>query len=332
MTSPKTDTSRLPSAFFYRKLHSFLGIFLVLYLIFHLLTNSQAALMFGDDAAGFIHDVNFIHSLPYLIVIEIFLLGVPFLIHMIWGVRYLLYAAPNSWRGDGTVPSLPEYGRNKAYTWQRITSWILLFAIIGHVVHMRILNYPTYAKIGEHHYYMNRFDIDSGIYTLAARLGVTLYDRSLVNQDHRLLEQGILPPHLLKSDQGVEVGQPPTNVREALVAQQKVQARAWLKALEERPLGPGQVMGISSDIGSVMLLMVREVFRDPTMMILYTIFVLAACFHAFNGLWTSLIVWGVTLSTRSMKQALVATKILMVLVAFLGLISIWGTYWLNLKT
>jgi len=80
-----------------------------------------------------------------------------------------------------------------------------------------------------------------------------------------------------------------------------------------------------------MLLVVRETFKWPLMMVLYTIFVLSACFHAFNGLWTSLITWGVSLTERSQKMMRGLANTLMIVVAFLGLAAIWGTYWVNLR-
>ena len=125
-------TPALPNAFVWRRLHSFLGIWLVLFLIEHLVTNSQAALIIGDDGNGFVRGVNLIMSLPYLHVIEVVLIGVPFAVHIVWGIKYLRTSKSNSFGGDGSKPSLGQYGRNRAYTWQRITSWILLLGIILH--------------------------------------------------------------------------------------------------------------------------------------------------------------------------------------------------------
>ena len=79
-----TSETAIPKAFVKKRIHSITGIFLVLYLIEHLLVNSQAALFIGDNGQGFVHAVNSIDDLPYLPVIEIFLLGVPILAHMWW--------------------------------------------------------------------------------------------------------------------------------------------------------------------------------------------------------------------------------------------------------
>ena len=90
------STRQLPKAFIWRRLHSLTGLWLVIFLIEHLLTNSQAALWIGDDGSGFVRGVNLIKSLPYLRAIEIFLLGMPIVLHLIWGIIYLRTGDANS--------------------------------------------------------------------------------------------------------------------------------------------------------------------------------------------------------------------------------------------
>ena len=92
-----------------------------------------------------------------------------------------------------------------------------------------------------------------------------------------------------------------------------------------------QIVAKAKTPGKAMLLMVRETFKSPLMAALYSIFVLAAAFHAFNGFWTSLITWGVVLSYRSQKAFLPICWVGVALLAFLGLAAIWGSYWLNLR-
>ncbi len=261
----------IPKAFIWRRLHSLTGLFFSLYLFEHLLVNSQAALWIGDDGSGFVRAVNSIQELPYLHFIEIFLLGVPILIHMAWGIHYLQSSAPNSWASDGTKPSLPEYPRNRAYTWQRITSWLLLVGVIAHVIQMRIVEYPV--KAGEKSY-MVRLNYDKGLETLAPRLN--------------------------------------------------------FKLLDAGPLKPGQKIAVAPNFGTAELLMVRETFKWPLMLALYTVFVLSACFHGFNGFWSFMIRWGVTLNVSSQRLMRIFSTALMALVAFWGLAAIWGTYWINL--
>ena len=152
-----------------------------------MLVNSQAALLLGDNARGFVDGVNAIHNLPYLQVIEIFLLGFPIAIHGVLGVKYLLTAKFNSVGSDGTKPAM-KYGRNRAFTWQRLTSWVLLVGIILHVAKFRFIDYPDSVNQGENSYYFIPVTVDKGLYTVAARLGVTLYSSNEITAERKEFE------------------------------------------------------------------------------------------------------------------------------------------------
>ncbi len=285
-----TDPTAIPAPFLWRRIHSLTGLFFTLYLFEHLLINSQAALWLGGDGSGFVEAVDAIHRLPFLPFIEIFLLGVPIALHTFLGVRYLLTAESNSSTTDGSKPSLPEYSRNKAYTWQRITSWILLLGLIFHVIHMRFVEYPASTNEGYEHLYMIRVQEDEKLKSLSNRLGV-----------------------------------------EILHSNEITESSPWYSALQSRPLQAGEAIAVTPSFGTADLLVVRETFKMPLMIAIYTIFVLAACFHGFNGLWTFMISWGINLTQRSQKYMLGICYFLMLLVAFFGLAAIWGTYWINLK-
>jgi succinate dehydrogenase / fumarate reductase, cytochrome b subunit len=304
----------LPRSFFWRRIHSLTGLWISLYLIEHLFVNSQAALLFGTDGKGFVEAVNGIKNLPYLPIIEILLLGLPIATHLIWGVAYLFQTTYNSAPTDGSAPSLPEYGRNKAYTWQRVTAWLLLFGIIAHVVHMRLIEYPAYAQKDTQGYHMVRVTLDPGIYTLADRLDVKLYTAEQVAQ--------------LNAPVNAETN--PNTPEGRVLLQKEHQEKLWLEALRKRPLGPGEGIAVSKNFGTAELLMLRETFKMPLMIVLYTVFVITACFHAYNGMWTFMIKWGITLSRRAQLLSLRFTTFLMFTVAFWGLITVWGSYW-NLK-
>lgn len=309
----------LPRAFIWRRAHSLTGLWLVLFLIEHLLTNSQAALFIGDDGRGFVSAVNFLKDLPYLPVIEIFLLGVPFLIHGVWGIQYLLTAEYNSFPTDGSSPALSQYKRNQAYTWQRITSWILLVGILAHVIHMRFIDYPTSAQLNTRHLYISRVEADDGLFTLSKRLGFEIYHAQQVQEiKQRVLAQ---PEVQVKQDSKPE---------QLIAAQKQREERAWVAALEKWPLKENQLVAVSPSFGVAELLLVRDTFKNPTMILLYTGLVLATCFHAFNGLWTFMITWGITLTARSQQLMRSLAVALMIIVTFLGLAAIWGTYWFNL--
>ena len=307
----------IPYAFLWRRLHSLTGFFLVLFLIEHLLTNSQAALFIGGNGEGFIHAVNFLQDLPFLPVIEIFLLGIPFLIHGGLGIRYLLTGEYNSFPTDGTKPALTQYPRNHAYTWQRITAWILIFGITAHVIHMRFLLHPSTAKVGTQSYFMTHVSADNGLYTLSQRLGFGIYDSEQVKH---LMEQLGSEPEPLVAD-----------TPEALIATQHWKEVQNLRdVIKENYLKNQELLVITPNFGMALLLVVRDVFKNPLMIGLYTVFLLAATFHAFNGLWTFMITWGVTLTGSSQRVMRRISTVLLILVSFLGLASIWGSYWFNL--
>jgi succinate dehydrogenase / fumarate reductase cytochrome b subunit len=304
----------IPQEFVWRRLHSLAGFGLVIFLFFHLFTNSMAGLYIGDDGRGFIESVNAIHDTPYLQVVEILLLGLPILVHMAWGIKYLRTSSINSFASDGSRPALPQYPRNQAYTWQRITSWLLLVGIIAHVVHMRFVESPLEASIGLERSYVVRITEDSGLPLLADRLGIKLYNAEQLDS----LPQAPHPSSLPESKE--------------ILQQRELEYSKWVATLQERPLSKGEVVAVTESFGAAELLVVRDTFKIPHMVVLYTIFVLAATFHAFNGMWTFMISWGVTLSQRSQMLMRVLTVSLMVLVTFFGMSAIWLTYWINLKS
>ena len=200
-----------------------------------------------------------------------------------------------------------------AWILERITSWLLVVGIIAHIVHMRIVERPLEAERGASKSYMVRLNSDQGLDTVAARLGVHLYNSAQVAQ---------------------QTGEfiPASDVRSpAVLEQSQHQAERWLATLKEQPLKSDEVMAVANDFGRAELLMLRNTFQQPMMLVLYTLFVLSASFHAFNGLWTALITWGITLTDRSQRLLCVFCKGMMVLVAFLGLAAVWGTYWINLR-
>lgn len=251
----------------WRRIHSLLGLWLVLFLLEHLFTNSQAALLPEGNWKHFIGAVDFIHNLPYLHVVETVLLGVPILFHMGLGIKYLIRSKANSRPSDGSKPSLPRNPRNHAYTWQRITSWILLVGIILHVGYMRFYRYPDTVVENNKEFYLVDVSVTKGLEPLAKRLGVTV-----LNEE-------------------------------------------------------GETIAKCPKFGTATLLVVRDAFHSIFKSILYTIFVLAACFHAFNGLWTFMISWGCVLGVKSQKTAVNICIGIMVIIAALGLSAIWGTHW-----
>ena len=332
----------IPKSFIWRRLHSLMGLWLVLFLLEHLLTNSQAALWVGEDGRGFVKMVNTLHNLPYLQVIELGLLAVPFAIHMFWGVRYLMTSKANSYSTKEQNPHL-NYGRNKAYTWQRITSWILLVGIILHVAKFRFIEYPNSVHLGSQTFYLVNVTLDKGLYTLADRMQVALYDENQILEEQALLENRSAEERAVQAAQEIKqqhslwkgpfVDQ--YNEQEALLlnAVQSYQQRLdWVLALEKQRLSGSEVVAVAKDFGTATLLTVRDTFKSPIYVGLYTVFVLAACFHAFNGFWTFLITWGWVLKMAAQRFWVCVALSMMAIVAFLGLAAVWGTYWFNLTS
>lgn len=314
----------LPRAYVNRKFHSLAGIWLVVFLLEHLITNSQAALYIGDWGQGFVSMVNSLHDLPYLQAIEILFLGFPILFHAALGIKYLFTSKFNSFETKKNRPSLKEYPRNHAFSWQRITSWVLLIGIILHIIQMRFIEYPIAVKGGlGNNYYMVRLDMDPGLYQVASRLQVHLYNASQIQKERE---------HLLNHNQKIE-----TTPGESQNSQQAQEAvlnnllTEFVNALSKKELKANQVMAASSSFGAATLLSVRQTFKSPLMISLYTIFVIAACYHAFNGLWTAMISWGITLTIRSQQVMRWIAIAFTIVLSLLGLAAIWLTYFVNLR-
>jgi succinate dehydrogenase / fumarate reductase cytochrome b subunit len=110
-------------AFLFRRLHSLSGIIPVgLFVMMHLFTNFQMA------AGDFQHEVEFIHSLPALLIVEWALwLGIGF--HAVLGIIYTMTGRTNT--------HLYPLGGNWRYALQRATGYIALLFILVHVATLR---------------------------------------------------------------------------------------------------------------------------------------------------------------------------------------------------
>ncbi|MCB1107594.1 MAG: succinate dehydrogenase [Chlamydiia bacterium] len=324
-------------AFVWRRLHSLLGLWIVIFLIEHLLTNSQAALLIGANGEGFIRAVNFLKNLPYLHVIEIVLLGVPIFMHMVWGIRVLMTSKMNSFSSKGNRPTLNRYARNHAYSWQRITSWLLLIGIIAHVGYMRFYMYPKGVELGENNAYFVRISMDPGLYTVSDRLGVKLYDQAAIEAvKERVEHQGSMMQGVIENSEAILESPPPYSYKKSVAAmmaqfQNWEDQKAYLKGLEACSINHHQVIAEASNFGTATLLIVRDSFKSPFKCILYTLFVMAAVYHGFNGLWTFMITWGIVIRMRSQSRAVNWCYGVMFLLCFLGIAAVWGTYFINLR-
>ena len=337
--SADTKTVTIPKTFVWRRLHSLMGLWFSIFLIEHMFTNSQVALFFGGNELWFVRFVDFLRNIPYLHFVEVGLLGIPIAYHAAWGIYYMISSKPNSMRGNGTRPVM-KYARSRAYTWQRITAWILLFGIVLHVVQMRFIAYPyKYRWAGETKFYV-KLSVDPGLYSVADKLDVKLYDTKAIEREKESYTRIKSKIHLVE-DRKKELLQQMREEKsqenyssELDSVYQSLQnfglMRENLRGLESREIKEGQVMAVSKSFGALELLNVRETFQSLIMCFLYTVFVLAAVFHAFNGVWTFLITWGLILSRRSHSTGKTFSLGLMFLIGLFGMMAIWGTFFLSL--
>lgn len=113
-----------------RRLHSLTGVLPVgVFLLEHFFTNSFA--LYG--AAEYGEKIEFLKSLPYLYLIEIFGIALPIAFHALLGVWIWTQGRTNV----GTLP----YRQNWMFTVQRVTGVFLVFYIGYHVVTTRFAHW-----------------------------------------------------------------------------------------------------------------------------------------------------------------------------------------------
>lgn len=123
--------------FLLRRLHSLAGIFPIGFFLFpHLTTNSSIVWGLAGNSeyghagvATFQHEVNFIHSMPALLLVEIFGLWLPIAFHAILGVYFARTGKPNL--------KQYKYQDNWRYSLQRISGYIGVLFIFMHVASLR---------------------------------------------------------------------------------------------------------------------------------------------------------------------------------------------------
>ncbi len=129
--------------FLLRRLHSLTGVLPIgLFMIVHLVTNSSIVWGLLDarhrehagaqghaGAATFQHEVDFIHGLPFLLLIEIFGLWLPIAFHSIYGFYIVKTGKSNI--------SRYAYGANWRYWLQRVSGYVGFLFIFYHVATLR---------------------------------------------------------------------------------------------------------------------------------------------------------------------------------------------------
>ncbi len=117
--------------FLLRRLHSLTGLIFGGYIIVHLLVNATLieGARFSGEATIYQKQVDNIHALPFLVVIEWTAIYLPLLYHTFYGIYIVATGQPNTGRYG--------YGKNWAYTMQRVSSIVLVFFIGFHVLAMK---------------------------------------------------------------------------------------------------------------------------------------------------------------------------------------------------
>ena len=113
-----------------RRLHSLTGIIPVgAFLLNHMLANSTAWLGQGH----FDHHIELIHSLPWLVWIEVIFIFIPLAFHGLLGLVIALQGRPNQVQYS--------YMDNWRYTLQRVSAYVLIPFIILHLLHYRLADW-----------------------------------------------------------------------------------------------------------------------------------------------------------------------------------------------
>lgn len=124
MSSAATaNASSFPIYFLLRRLQSLGGIVFGGYIAVHLLVN--ATLIQGHNPDVYQQQVDKIHSLPFLLGIELTAIYLPLLIHTLYGIYVIVNGKPN----------VEHYGyvKNWFYVLQRITGIALVLFIFFHI-------------------------------------------------------------------------------------------------------------------------------------------------------------------------------------------------------
>ena len=126
------DAPPLTGHFVLRKLHSLTGIIPIgAFLAFHLFENSLAGGFVHLGRAEWTRDVVMkIDGMPYVTLLEIFVIALPLLFHGIYGVIIWLEGRAN--------PLRYGYARNWMYLVQRISGVIAFLFILNHVRETRL--------------------------------------------------------------------------------------------------------------------------------------------------------------------------------------------------
>lgn len=125
--------------FLLRRLHSLTGVAPIgIFLLVHLTTNSSIVWGLLDarkaeyghaGVATFQHEVDFIHAIPFLLLVEVFGLWLPIAFHSILGIYYARTGRSNT--------AAYAYQANWRYKLQRLSGYVGVLFIFYHVATLR---------------------------------------------------------------------------------------------------------------------------------------------------------------------------------------------------
>jgi succinate dehydrogenase cytochrome b subunit len=124
--------------FVLRRLHSLTGLVFGGYLIVHLLVNATIA----QGGIVYQQQVDKIHSLPFLPVVEWTFIYLPFLYHTIYGLWITVTGQPN-------VTNYP-YAKNWFYLLQRISAIVIVAFILFHIMALKYGLFGTNLSFEPH--------------------------------------------------------------------------------------------------------------------------------------------------------------------------------------
>jgi succinate dehydrogenase / fumarate reductase cytochrome b subunit len=125
--------------FLLRRLHSLTGLVFGGYLVVHLLINATIA----QGPPVYQTQVDKIHSLPFLPVIEWTFIYLPILYHTVYGIWITVTGQPNVNRY--------AYTKNWFYVLQRISAIIIVFFMLFHVLSLKYGLFGTSLSFDPHH-------------------------------------------------------------------------------------------------------------------------------------------------------------------------------------
>lgn len=169
--------------FFYRRLHSLLGVIPVgIFLTQHLVVNYFAT----RGPESFNRAASFMANLPFRYFLEIFIIFLPLLFHAIYGL-YIAFTAQNNVSRYG-------YFRNWMFMLQRLTGIVTLIFVTWHVWETRVqaafgakVNYEMMANIVDNPFMLvfyivgivsTVFHFANGLWSFCVSWGLTVTPRS----------------------------------------------------------------------------------------------------------------------------------------------------------